>query len=90
MFKCEFYNSELRVATADRSEFRTRQSLNKKMKKSEIKALSVEQLEQNIAVEKDRILKLQFAHAITPIENPMRIRQSRRLIAQLMTELNAR
>jgi uncharacterized membrane protein HdeD (DUF308 family) len=33
---------------------------------------------------------LQFAHAITPIENPMRIRQSRRLIAQLMTEFNAR
>jgi large subunit ribosomal protein L29 len=60
------------------------------MKQSEIKALSLEQLEQNISVEKDRILKLQFAHAITPIENPMRIRQSRRLIAQLMTELNAR
>ena len=60
------------------------------MKQSEIKALSPEQLEQNISTEKDRILKLQFAHAITPIENPMRIRQSRRLIAQLMTELNAR
>ncbi len=61
-----------------------------KMKKSEIQALSVEQLQQNIAVEKDRINKLKFAHAITPIENPMRIRQSRRLIAQLLTELNAR
>ncbi len=60
------------------------------MKQSEIKALSIEQLEQNISIEKDRILKLQFAHAITPIENPMRIRQSRRLIAQLMTEFNAR
>ncbi len=60
------------------------------MKKSEIQALSVEQLQQNIAVEKDRINKLKFAHAITPIENPMRIRQSRRLIAQLVTELNAR
>ena len=60
------------------------------MKQSEIKVLSIEQLEQNISVEKDRILKLQFAHAITPIENPMRIRQSRRLIAQLMTEFNAR
>ena len=62
----------------------------KKMKKSEIKALSVEQLKQNVAAEQDRLLKLKFAHAITPIENPMRIRQSRRLIAQLMTELNAR
>ncbi|WP_337043580.1 50S ribosomal protein L29 [Emticicia sp. 17c] len=60
------------------------------MKKSEIQALSVEQLKQNIAVEKDRINKLKFAHAITPIENPMRIRQSRRLIAQMLTELNAR
>ncbi len=60
------------------------------MKKSEIKALSVEQLKQNVAEEQDRLLKLKFAHAITPIENPMRIRQSRRLIAQLMTELNAR
>lgn len=60
------------------------------MKQSEITALSPEQLEQTISLEKDRILKLEFAHAITPIENPMRIRQSRRLIAQLMTELNAR
>ncbi|MFD2522863.1 MULTISPECIES: 50S ribosomal protein L29 [Emticicia] len=60
------------------------------MKKSEIQALSVEQLQQNISVEKDRINKLKFAHAITPIENPMRIRQSRRLIAQMLTELNAR
>ena len=60
------------------------------MKQSEITALSPEQLEQTISLEKDRILKLQFAHAITPIENPMRIRQSRRLIAQLMTEFNAR
>ncbi|PLK43562.1 50S ribosomal protein L29 [Emticicia sp. TH156] len=60
------------------------------MKKSEIQALSVEQLQQSISVEKDRINKLKFAHAITPIENPMRIRQSRRLIAQMLTELNAR
>ena len=60
------------------------------MKKSEIQALSLEQLQQNISVEKDRINKLKFAHAITPIENPMRIRQSRRLIAQMLTELNAR
>jgi large subunit ribosomal protein L29 len=60
------------------------------MKTTEIKALSVEQLEQNIATEKDRLQKLKFAHAITPIENPMRIRESRRLVAKLMTELNAR
>jgi large subunit ribosomal protein L29 len=60
------------------------------MNKSEIKALSVEQLQQNISLEKDRITKLKFAHAITPIENPLRIRESRRMIAQMLTELNAR
>lgn len=60
------------------------------MKTSEIKALSAEKLQEEIAAEKSRLQKLQFAHAITPIENPLRIRESRRLIAKLMTELNAR
>lgn len=60
------------------------------MKTSEIKALSAEKLQEEIAAERSRLQKLQFAHAITPIENPLRIRESRRLIAKLMTELNAR
>ena len=60
------------------------------MKNSEIKNLSVEQLKEQIAAEKDRLVKLKFAHAITPIENPMRIREARKSIAQLSTELNAR
>lgn len=57
------------------------------MKKEEIKALSAEQLREQIAAEKDRLLKLKFAHAISPIENPMRIRENRKLIARLNTEL---
>jgi len=59
------------------------------MKNSEIKALTVEQLKQTIAEEQDRLLKLKFAHAVSPIENPMRIRNTRRLIARLITELSA-
>ncbi|GAA4407299.1 50S ribosomal protein L29 [Nibrella saemangeumensis] len=57
------------------------------MKKNEIKALSVEQLQEQINAEKERLLKLKFAHAISPVENPMRIRESRKLIARLYTEL---
>ncbi|OIN59056.1 50S ribosomal protein L29 [Arsenicibacter rosenii] len=57
------------------------------MKKEEIKALSVEQLREQIAAEQDRLLKLKFAHAVSPIENPMRIRENRKLIARLNTEL---
>ncbi|AEI48117.1 MULTISPECIES: 50S ribosomal protein L29 [Runella] len=60
------------------------------MKNSEIKALTVEQLKQTLVEEQDRLLKLKFAHAVSPIENPMRIRNTRRLIARLMTELSAK
>ncbi|MFN4146591.1 MAG: 50S ribosomal protein L29 [Runella sp.] len=60
------------------------------MKNSEIKALTVEQLKQSLAEEKQRLLKLKFAHAVSPIENPMRIRNTRRLIARIMTELSAK
>lgn len=60
------------------------------MKKEEIKALSVEQLRQQISAEKEQLLKLKFAHAVSPIENPMRIRESRKLIARLNTELTAK
>lgn len=60
------------------------------MKKTELKSLSVEQLNQQLVTERDRLQKLQFAHAITPIENPNRITQSRKEIARLLTELNSR
>ena len=60
------------------------------MKKNEIKSLTVEQLKEQIATEKDRLQKLKFAHAISPVENPMRIRTSRKLIAQLYTELTVK
>ncbi|MEZ4900513.1 MAG: 50S ribosomal protein L29 [Spirosomataceae bacterium] len=60
------------------------------MKNSEIKALTVEQLQQTLIEEQERLLKLKFAHAVSPIENPMRIRNTRRLVARLMTELSAK
>ena len=58
------------------------------MKNSEIKALTVEELENKLKAEQEGYSKLKFAHAITPIENPMRIKSARRLIARLHTELS--
>ncbi|MBO9639506.1 50S ribosomal protein L29 [Siphonobacter aquaeclarae] len=60
------------------------------MKIKDIRALSTEELRQQVAQEKEALSRLKFAHAISPIENPMRIRTSRKLIARMMTELNAR
>lgn len=60
------------------------------MNNQEIKALSVDQLKEQIAQEKERLLRLKFAHAVSPIENPLRIRAARKQIARLLTELTAK
>lgn len=60
------------------------------MKNSEIKALSLEELQQKLTGEKEAYQKLKFAHAISPIENPMKIKETRKLIARLQTEIRAK
>ena len=57
------------------------------MKNAEIKDMTKEELVEKITFEQDALKKLVFAHAISPIENPLKIRANRRLIAQLNTEL---
>ena len=60
------------------------------MKNSEIKALSTEELVDKLSAEKETLRKLKFAHAVSPIENPMQIRAQKKLIARLSTELTAK
>lgn len=60
------------------------------MKNSEIIALSQEELKQKLASEQEAFRKMKFAHEISPIENPMRIKETRKLIARLKTELRAK
>lgn len=57
------------------------------MNNSEIKSLSIDELQERIVSEKENLQKLKFAHAISPIENPMKIRAAKRLIARMNTEL---
>ena len=57
------------------------------MKNSEIRALNIDELKQKLASEQDAYQKIKFSHAISPIENPMKIKETRRLIARLKTEL---
>lgn len=55
------------------------------MKNSEIRSKSVEELKQALLVEQESIDRLKFAHAISPIENPLRIRAARKSIARINT-----
>lgn len=57
------------------------------MKNSEIKALTESEIKERILAEQENLTKLRFAHAISPIENPNRIRVTRKLITRLKTFL---
>jgi large subunit ribosomal protein L29 len=52
-----------------------------------LKNLSIEDLKVKIQEDQLRLKKLEFAHAISPLENPMNIRSLRRDVARLKTEL---
>jgi large subunit ribosomal protein L29 len=52
-----------------------------------IREMSVSDLTAKIKDDQLRLKKLEFAHAISPLENPMNIRSLRRDIARLKTEL---
>jgi large subunit ribosomal protein L29 len=60
------------------------------MKKEEIKALNNQELADKLAEETSSIAKMKINHAVSPIENPMKIRFSRKTIARLKTELSIR
>ncbi len=57
------------------------------MENKDIIALSVNDLKAKIKEEKSLLSKLKINHAVSPIENPMKIRISKTLIARLSTEL---
>jgi large subunit ribosomal protein L29 len=56
----------------------------------EIKGYTDSELKDRIADEKAALNKLTLNHTISPIENPLKIRISRRNIAKMMTEVSNR
>jgi len=55
--------------------------------KKSIQSLNEQDLTARIKEDELRMKKLEFAHAISPLESPMHIRNLRREIARLKTEL---
>ena len=60
------------------------------MKKEDIIELTTVELTLRLQEEKTMYSKLILNHAISPIENPMKIRNTRRGIAMINTELTRR
>lgn len=60
------------------------------MKFQEIKGLTTEEIVAKLREERTLYTKMKFNHAVSPLENPMTLKASRRVIARYLTELNAR
>ena len=60
------------------------------MKQKEVKELSVDELSEKLLSFQKELSDLKMTHAISPIENPMQIKNLRRTIARINTELTAR
>jgi large subunit ribosomal protein L29 len=60
------------------------------MKQQVISELSTSELRERLEEEKKQFLKLKMNHAISPLENPMKIKDYQRTIARMLTELRKR
>lgn len=60
------------------------------MKQSEIKQLSTAELQEKLGESRKSYGDLKMAHAISPLENPIQLRNVRRSIARMATELTKR
>jgi len=60
------------------------------MKISEIRELSTPDLLERVDTEKTMLIRLKLNHAISPLDNPLKIKEARLTIARLMTELRSR
>ena len=48
------------------------------------------ELHELLAIERDRLMKMNMSHAVSPLENPLQIKFARRTIARVMTEISKR
>lgn len=60
------------------------------MKQSEIKELSLKDLKDALRQERDSLVRTKISHAVSPVDKPHQIRESKRSIARLLTELKLR
>ena len=60
------------------------------MKTSEIKELSTSDLLERIDTERTLLVRMKLNHAITPLDNPQKVKEVKLTIARLLTEMRTR
>jgi len=52
--------------------------------------MPMNELQDLLTTEKEKLVKMKMSHAVSPMENPMQIKYSRKTIARIMTEISRR
>lgn len=60
------------------------------MKSSVIREMTTDEIQEKLVDEKETLSKLRMQHAISPLENPLVLKDKKKDIARLMTELTSR
>jgi large subunit ribosomal protein L29 len=60
------------------------------MKSAEIKELTTKEILERVDAEKTLLVKQKINHAISPLDNPQKLKVTRRDVARLLTELSKR
>ncbi len=60
------------------------------MKTKEIKELNNQEILERLDAEKEQLVRMKLNHAISPLDNPLQIKEVRRTIARLATEIRQR
>ena len=60
------------------------------MKQQEITKMSDADIKDQIAATTDKLTKMKLSHSVAPMENPLQIKDVRRTVARLKTELTKR
>ena len=60
------------------------------MKQEDIKNLSEDDLQENLAEQTANLEKLRMNHSVSPLENPKQLKEVRRTVARLKTEIKKR
>jgi large subunit ribosomal protein L29 len=57
------------------------------MKTAEIRDFTTKELEEHLQDEKANYIRYKMNHAVSPLDNPQKIKRTRKLIARISTEL---
>ena len=60
------------------------------MKQQVIREMTLEEIKERLEEEKKQLVKMKLAHAVSPLDNPHKMKEYKKTVARLLTELKKR